>query len=211
MQKSAIKSERHKLLASIHIKKKELGLDDGDYRAHLKQWTGLNSSAGMTNKQLKYVLVQFNTMMQATQPPNYEVKGKVKALWLSGYHLGLIDDDSETALRAFIKRQLKIDHENWMRPQLAYKVIEGLKDWLNRDGGVDWAKHQSNPRKAVILAQWRKLYAQGKVPVSSATELQRWMRVQKYFRPIEYLYPNQQDGIIKKLGAWIRGSNGTHP
>ncbi len=203
MQKSAIKSERHKLLASIHIKKKELGLDDGDYRAHLKQWTGLNSSAGMTNKQLKYVLVQFNTMMQATQPPNYEVKGKVKALWLSGYHLGLIDDDSETALRAFIKRQLKIDHENWMNPQIAYKVIEGLKGWLER-AGVEWGKHQANPRKAVIEAQWRKLYALGRVPAVSEAELRLWMRCNKYMRPIEQLYPNVQDSIIRKLGEWIR-------
>lgn len=97
---------------------------------------------------------------------------KLQALWIAGWNLGLVRDRQDAALIAFVKRQTKIDHPNWLRdPASADKAVEALKDWLHRDGGVGWGNTNGfdflkDHGAKVAWAQWQRLY-----PLSSLRDL----------------------------------------
>ena len=98
--------------------------------------------------------------------------GKVRALWISGWHLGVVRDRTDAAMVAFVQRQTGIEHPRWAsqalhEPAAARKVIEALKGWLERAGGVDWkAEDPDGPggKRAVYLAIRRALTAAGVDP-----------------------------------------------
>ena len=217
---SAVKSYRQKLLASLHIKKKELGLDDDAYRAFLMRVTKKKSAKDLSDKQIGFVLTQMGNnnagenrgnAMQSPRTPdnpnaNYDVKRKLTALWLSAYHLGIVNNQSEEALRAFIKRQLNIDHENWITPQIAYKAIEAIKAMLDR-AGVDFIKHK-NPRCAVMIAQWKWLFKHKEVYEGDRHAMMIFIggciKVDTWMMNIEELNNHQMDSMIRIFGKKIR-------
>lgn len=89
--------------------------------------------------------------------------GKLQALWIAAYNLGIVENRDDAALEAFVKRQTGIERERWLRyPDDAEKVIGALKGWIAREGGVDWsvgaipdfARHHGYK---VARAQWSKL------------------------------------------------------
>jgi hypothetical protein len=101
----------------------------------------------------------------------------MRALWLSLWHLGAIEDVSEEALAGFARRVTGGKHSGiealqWVNGGDAHKVIEALKDRAARDGGVRWEPIKSetgrvindNPRHRVIEAQRRKLRQLGLSP-----------------------------------------------
>ncbi|MBB4302327.1 phage gp16-like protein [Rhodobium orientis] len=158
-------------LAQIHIAKKDLGLEDDDYRAVLERVTGKTSSAVMTPGERGRVLDEFRRLGWTPQQKRKGLDGpfakKVQALWIAGWNLGLIRDRRDSALIAFVKRQTGIDHTRWLVDSGdAAKVIEALKGWLAREGGVEWTKH-SDPRDAVLSAQLRELAALNLRPSNS--------------------------------------------
>lgn len=89
---------------------------------------------------------------------------KLQALWISAWNLGLARSREDAALIAFVKRQTGLDHTRFVREQAdAMRVVEGLKAWLARDGGVDWTLTAwdddwwRNPMARVVDAQARRL------------------------------------------------------
>jgi hypothetical protein len=94
------------------------------------------------------------------KPLEGKFAGKLQALWIAGWNLGLVRDRDDRALLAFVKRQTGIDHTRFLRHgQDAMKAIEALKGWLERSGGVDWKEH-SDPAACVLAAQVRRLRAE---------------------------------------------------
>ncbi|PKP85834.1 MAG: GemA protein [Alphaproteobacteria bacterium HGW-Alphaproteobacteria-2] len=88
---------------------------------------------------------------------------KLRALWIAAWNLGLTRSRTDAALLAFVKRQTGLDHTRFLREQAdAMRVIEGLKAWLARDGGVDWsplngcAAWMRTPEGRVAFAQFRR-------------------------------------------------------
>ena len=88
---------------------------------------------------------------------------KIRALWIAGYHLGVVRERTDEAMVAFVKRQTKIENMRWLRdPADARKAIEGLKGWLARAAGVDWNDEEPDAegaKRAVYLAIRRQLTA----------------------------------------------------
>lgn len=136
-------------LAKIHIARKQLGLDEETYRDVLKRLTGRDSAAGLSGPMLEAVLAEFTRLGFKAAPPRKTAASsaslsgpyaaKLRALWFAAYNLGVIDDRSDAAIIAFVKRQTGLDHERWMRDgKDAAKVIEALKVMLVHDGGVTW-------------------------------------------------------------------------
>lgn len=150
-------------IAAMHVAKKQLGLDDDTYRAALVQVTGKSSSADMSEAQRQDVLEHFRqrgfngSSTARRKPLEGKFAGKLQALWIAGWNLGLVRDRDDRALVAFVKRQTGIDHVRFLRHgQDAMKAIEALKGWLERAGGVDWKAHE-DPADCVLQAQVRRL------------------------------------------------------
>ena len=147
------------MLAKVHIAKKQLGLDDDLYRETLKAVTGHSSSKDCSEAQLEAVLKHFSKAGfkpkgKTFTGPSTKYAAKIHALWISGWNLGVIRDNSDTAMEAFILRQTSISKAQWLKaPKDAAKVIEALKAWLEREAGVKWV---ADPATAVREAQTKK-------------------------------------------------------
>ncbi|MCJ9428564.1 gp16 family protein [Kordiimonas marina] len=168
-------ASRKVLLAKVHIAKKQLGLDDETYRSLLRGHFGKDSAARLTNAQLDQLVRYFKhqgfktkpATTKGQKPADHDQAGKMRALWVSLYHLGIISDASEKALSAFAWRVTGGKSKNgkarlqWVQGADAYKVIEALKAIATRQAGVDWSpliKDYASgpvidPRKRVLEAQ----------------------------------------------------------
>ena len=91
--------------------------------------------------------------------------GKLRALWLTAWNLGLTEARSDTALAAFVARQTGIDSPSWVRDAVdARKAIEALKKWIARESGLEWPKDGRDIRalkEALVRRQWRLLIEGG--------------------------------------------------
>ncbi len=176
------------VMKAIHVGRKALGLDEDDYRALLVRVTGKDSLRAMNERERQAVVQDMRAHGFSPQAVSTSHRvstsldmnggkiglgrrlegpfaGKMLALWLSAYELGVVRKRSADALVAFVERQTGIAHLNWVREgRDANRAIEALKAMIARSvenggGGVEWPKEQS-PRAAkvaVIAAQHRKL------------------------------------------------------
>lgn len=97
--------------AIINIAKAQLDLDEADYRDLLTRVTGLSSLRAMTERQKIAVLDEMKRLGFRVKSGGRRLPASVKpyvrlihALWKSCHQLGVIDDASRPALRAFCKR-----------------------------------------------------------------------------------------------------------
>lgn len=161
-------------LAKIHIAKKELCLEDDDYRAILLRITGQESAKGLSYAQADKLIEEFKRLGWKPQviaggkksaparkaaPADHPAAMKARALWLSLYHLGEVRNSSEAALEAFATRQLKCDRLIWADQQQMYKLIEALKKMAERAG---WSQDLAGipPRMQVMMLKRRLVRAQ---------------------------------------------------
>ena len=135
-------------IAEIHIAKSQLGLDDDTYRAKLRNITGKSSTKEMDEHERQHVLralVSEGFKPKAKRRSDGRLKlsgryaGKLQALWIAGWNLGIFNNRDDAALEAFVKRQTGLDAVRFCRDAVdARKAIEALKAILARQGGVDW-------------------------------------------------------------------------
>lgn len=97
--------------AIINIAKAELGLEEDDYRALLARVTGETSLRAMSERQKIAVLDEMKRLGFRVKSGGKRMPASVKpyvrlihALWKSCHRLGVIDNGSREALRAFCKR-----------------------------------------------------------------------------------------------------------
>ena len=156
--------------------------------------------------------------------PSGSATRKLRALWISAHHLGLIRDSSDAALAAWLRRQTGRDaghadagHAD-LSPDGVAHAIQPLEAWLARAAGVDWRPHLSlgrsghvrevrRPRARVLEAQWRILYRQGRVRIGSHAALGAYAsRFAGLGRADSHLALSdaQADALIRHLGTCIR-------
>lgn len=154
----------------------------------------------------------------STQPKRREVlprgphRSKLRALWICGYELGIIRNRTDEALATWICANSDVDAAVWATPAMTAQCIEGLKDWLAREGGVDWSPYQiANrskhiPRARILEAQWRKLCAAGATLSGTDEALQAWVTGQRGDREsYTTLGGKVLDELIRELGKLLRG------
>lgn len=156
------------IIAAINVAKRDLAMDEADYRSLLERVTGKTSLRQMNGPEHTRVLDE----LRAKGAPVLKVKGKeltgpyakkLQALWIAGWNLGVIHNRTDAAMLTFIKGQTGIDHTRFLRDAAdARRAVEALKGWLAREGGVrwgssngyDWLTHDAGK---VAWAQWKKL------------------------------------------------------
>lgn len=128
---------RKKQLASIHIARKDMALEEESYRALLYRVTGQTSAKELTEEQLRSVLAEFERLgwkkarFRRFAAGNRPDVRKVFAIW------GSLRDHlecrgSRAGLRAFVERQIGVSDPNFLNPAQARQMIEALKAMQRR-------------------------------------------------------------------------------
>lgn len=163
--RSIMPSNRQALLARLHCLAKETGLDEDAYRDLLERETGRRSAAALGEADIARVIQVLGAANKGgVAVANGPFVHKLKALWISAWHLGLLRDNSDQAMIAFLKRQTGLASPRFLiHPPDAVRAIEGLKAWMERQRGVRWWQYPTLPRRAVAEAQVRRLYELGDI------------------------------------------------
>jgi phage gp16-like protein len=151
---SPLLESRKSQLAKIHIAKKQLKLDDEEYRANLVELTGKDSCKEMTEEELGTVLGALKRMgfkpQKLKQDPGPQPEAefvdhrpvklsppsrdkaeksrvdKIRALWIDGHAKGIIRQRGEEALVKFAKRLTGVDRLEWLSQKQQSAVIQAL-------------------------------------------------------------------------------------
>ena len=141
---------RRSMLAKIHIAKKQLAMDEDDYRQLLFEETGHASAGDCSEAQLSRVLERLKKLGFKPLPKagkkaaTHPMARKARALWISLHHLNVVQNPAEEALEAFARRQLGCTKLNWANQREAYKLIEALKAMALRHGWRQTAAHDGH-------------------------------------------------------------------
>lgn len=140
-------STRNGDLATIHIRKAELGLGDDEYRDLLFAIQRVRSAKELDFTGRKTVLEHFAKIAKArgivfkkgakgarAHNPLSREQRMVRALWIRLAREGKLRDRSDRALDAFVKRMAHVDRLEWLGTGDARVVIEALKAWCAREG-----------------------------------------------------------------------------
>jgi phage gp16-like protein len=208
-----------KSIAAIHVAKKQLGLDEDTYRSKLRRITGKSSAKEMNEVERQQVLAVFRNDGFTASPAarrgdgrkqlSGKYAGKLQALWISAYNLGIVQNRDDVALVKFVERQTGIEHVRFLKNAAdARKVVEALKGWIARVGGVDWSDTEimSNYARAdgfkIAWAQWLKLG--GNANANSVGEFHALV-LQLTETTVELSERADWQTVMNELGKRIRG------
>ncbi len=224
-------AQRRALMGVVHKAAKAIQMDDDDRRAMQIRITGKESLADMTLGQIGDVLDELRALgwvdgkrsKGRRRLASHPEAGKIRALWLSLYHLGEVNDPTEDALASFVKRQTRLDDLEWVKQENAHRVIEALKSWCDRAGyylpdaerkrKFNAARQQSGRETAddglcckfvLIYRLWQLLADHGAFRHGHAARLDTWLMKGSGVVEPYYLTAREADERIERLGAWLR-------
>lgn len=218
---TAAPSRRNRLIRRVHAAARSAGLDEDTRRDAMERATGKRSCTGMTEAELALAADAIDAAGRGAAArdrlPNEATSGKLRALWISAWHLGVARDRTDAALAAWIRGRFGVDAAAWLHGPGAVKAVEGLKAWLEREASVDWSPYAAvvggrtreidNPRARVLEAQWRILHGLGRVVVASPDALAAYARrhagIGRRICHTQLAAP-QADALIRHLGKRIR-------
>lgn len=222
-RKIAVTPRRRGLYGKIAIARKTLGLmDDDTWRDKLAgRYGGKRSLTQLRDADLVDLVehlrdLGFKPSKSGPRRAEDPMSRKIRALWLSLYHLGVATDPAETAIVAFATRVTGGKGKGkqalqFLTGEERSQVIEGLKDWATRDGGVDWSPYYHNgkkikdePRQRVIEAQWRRALDLGAITPKPFTRPVDYARGITGLGGFQFYKPADFDRVIEALGQIIR-------
>jgi phage gp16-like protein len=140
-----------RLLKIVQVGRRELGLDEEDYRSLLESVTGARSAKGLSAAKLDAVITAMKGLGfkvkggaqvagRRSPPSSAKVQApevrKVRAIWITMYNDGFVRDGSDDALGSYIKRMTAnanggagIARPEWLTSAQAERVLEALKKW----------------------------------------------------------------------------------
>lgn len=142
-------------LAAIHKTQKALGICGDDAVALKQTVTGVQSARDMTEQQRRRYLahlsgLQAKQALDRGEKPAYTPKrnplyrtvdddmderwGKARALWNALGLAGIVHNNTDAALMAWVKRQTHLEHWRFLNTYQVTKVIEALKKWCDDKG-----------------------------------------------------------------------------
>jgi phage gp16-like protein len=138
-------------IAVLHVAKTKLCLDDDTYRDILEAHGGARSAKSLDYKGFLAVMEHFKTcgfkkqraddrrQRSGRERPGMATDGqirKIKAVWLTLAGTYYVKGQEWRALRQFLKKRFGVDHENFLKPETAWKVIEAVKAISHREQGA---------------------------------------------------------------------------
>ena len=208
-----------KQIGYIHALAGKAGMDDDTRRDFLERETGARSTKQISERQAAAVTDKLRALTAgktagAVAGLDSPVAGKLRALWIAAYDLGLVRERSDRAMLSFLERQAGVSHTRFLRePGQATAAIEALKDWLKRDGKVKWPGGGGGviaSKRAVVEAQWLKLVAIGTVTVLDAGKplagLDHYAAKVTWKHGWQFYEPADLDRVQNALGRKLRAA-----
>ena len=204
--------DRDRLRRAIFARCKAIGFDDEDRRAVQFRAIGRESISGAGKAELRAVLEALGG--SAPRPdslPRHAMASVVRALWISGWNLGVVRDRTDAALCRFVAQAAGVSRARFAGPRMAV-AVEEAKRMLARDAGVDWSPvrlpggaEERRPKVRVLEAQWRILDAAGAAGASLG-EPWEWVCSAAGLRPrpLHELSAAEADRAISALGEIVR-------
>lgn len=191
-------------ISTIYGLRKQLGLDDDTARDLYERETGARSLKAMSPGQQVRVLQALRREAEQSgtgRAPRLTgpYAGKLIALWLDGWNLGVVRVRTDAALLSFVENRTKIPHTRFLRAARdARKAVEALKAMCER-AGVVWGEYP-DPADCVIAAQGRMLdLAAGEPGASDPLSQAYWA-----WRGGD-LGPEEKTSVMQRLGQAVRG------
>ena len=208
--------ERKRLIRRIHAEARSRGMDEGARRDLQRRATGKESCADMTAAELRRVIAEMGRARDRL--PDGPMAGKIRALWISAYNLGVVRDRTDAACASWLRRQTGPDAAAWASPPALARAVQALQSWLEREAGVDWRPHIAlgqdgrtheftRPRARVLEAQWRILHGLGTVRIVDLAALGIYASKHAQLgRGDSHLAldDRQADALIRHFGELIR-------
>ncbi len=139
-------TQRQRLIKLIHVARRDLGMAEDSYRDIVRKITKArsNSIKDCTVLELERVMSHLRKAgFKVRKPKTAQPKetrqlatgggvSKVRALWLMLHELGAVQNPSEAALNAYVKRITCVEDLGWLSADRLFIVIETLKKWAVR-------------------------------------------------------------------------------
>lgn len=221
-----MKLSQHKsttsMKATIHVLKTKAGMDEETYRDFLFKEAGVRSSSDLSVTQSGRVIERLRELTGEGAGPRGAVPGldgpigrKLRALWIAGFDLGIIQNRTDKSMLAYLEKQTGVSHVNFLaEPRAGTSAIEGLKSWLARTGNVEWPKDSTDvigAKRAVLNAQWMRLIELGavkrlteKAPLHGLEDYA--FKVVPAFRRWDGMEPQHYDQVQNALGRKMRAT-----
>lgn len=128
-----------RMIAKVHVAKKQIGMDDDAYRAVLTRTIGKASTKGCSFAEMELLLAEFKRLgfTPIATPSGKPWVRKIHAIWKE--LAPLLDQATDATLAAFVARQTHsarnpagISKPEWLDAKEATKVIQGMEGWLAR-------------------------------------------------------------------------------
>jgi Protein of unknown function (DUF1018) len=210
------------MIATIHVLKGQIGLDDDAYRDFLYQQAQVRTSkhlsvaaAGRVIERMREITGDRPAVKGSVAGLDTPVGSKLRALWIAGHNLGVVRARDDKAMLAFLERQTGVSHVRFLQdPRASTSAIEGLKAWLARQAAVEWPADSADvigAKRAVLDAQWRRLIEVGEIkPIGASVDAMEGL--QHYAGKIvrqnrwETFSSTDYDLVAKALGNKLRGA-----
>lgn len=121
------------MIAKIQIARKQLRLEEVEYRALLQRVARVQSAKDLSDKAAVAVIAEMKRLgwepRESTRPPAERADiRKIYALW-GALHSGPLNRE---ALRTWVKGRLQVSAPEFLKPPQAREAIEQLKAWQKR-------------------------------------------------------------------------------
>ncbi len=125
-------ADRKQLITAIHTAKSRNKIDDDTYRDKLRERFSVVSSKDLTDAQLRELLTDLNGGKFYRPKSRKPYVRKIFALWGEMCRQRIPESPNRPGLLAFVQRQASVSDPEFLTPESANLVIEGLKAWQSR-------------------------------------------------------------------------------
>lgn len=127
-------------ITKIKIAQKQLHMDDDTYRALLHRLTGKSSATDLSVTEQHKVLAEMERLgFKPSKPKGKQYtkphSRKLIMCWRDLWRAKKVENGGNSAMEAWVKRMTGKPSPDWLTPSEANKLIENLKQWLNRPTG----------------------------------------------------------------------------
>jgi len=191
---------RNDMLRVLHARVRAARIGDEAYRDRLEREFGKRSAKDLSDAELGRAVDMFPVKQNA----NFPHTRLAKALWIALSNLGAVDR-RDAALDAFVERQTGKPRLAFISAAESNSVTEALKGMCAREGFTLKGDPIAD-RRALLVAQWKKLAKMGAVHVEHEWALWSWLDKRLGLRHggSLKLTREQLDRSAKMLGDWLR-------
>ncbi|MBD2570034.1 regulatory protein GemA [Anabaena lutea] len=121
--------KRKKLLAQIHILKKDKEIDDATYRFLLQEYFRVDSAKDLSETDLEKFVSVLKIFRRAKSKGQNDL---ILSLWRQLFEQAKVGSQNPQSLNRWIRRQTGVERLEWLNVSQKAKLIEALNAWLTR-------------------------------------------------------------------------------